>query len=828
MSDSQLSLSLESMRASEAWLRPLLRELVDDATASDVLQQTWLRVWQQPPRAETSLRSWLRTVATRLALTHRREARRRQLHEAAVEPRAPSDSTLATVERLAVQRAVSAAVSDLPEPYRTAVLLRHYHQLDVATVAARTGTTAANVRQRLHRGMEAMRERLARDLGEDWRRSPAVLAFVVPRLRDAALAPAVSGLPLLIAMNKIRLALVAALLLAVVGGAMLAPQLFAPEPDAPARPAGTVAAAPPQPAGSTGTAVHDKDRTAVEGAAEARTTAAVQGVVLDTKGRPAAGVSVGVAAEGGAFESLAVSDGNGRFAVPDPWPARGVVVEAPWCELAVRPPDPKSGRSAPLLVVAPCRRQTIAVLDERGWPLAGTTAAVNWYGLVDFPQVLDDAIESLPRTSSADEKGRHVWRRLPLASTFVLLRKPGCVPVTVAIDESTPADLVVTMRAIARGKRLVTGVVTDARGAFAAGARVGLGQWTTKSGPSGDYVLELEAGAVIDASLSLYAAHEGWYPAVVAGFGERLKAPADSVAQDLQLQQRSLAIAGRVVDPRGAPIAGAAVYPWKLAQLTDRETAEDIAAPAAGDPLSLAGNHVRAFGRTDAEGRFTVAGLGRSSYRLRVYDSQGGWAWTTPPIEAGTGNALLALPAEPTGPVAGTLVTRDGGPAAGVTVAAHVTVFATEGGTSSAGLQVGAKTDADGRFRIARMPRLGVRLSFTGSGWINQDLALDEVPGPESLRLVMLRRCHVRVELANPAWATGSIRFLDANDEVLSIVEERGNTTMIRQVWDLHEGKTEVLAVSESAVVLAVSSADGQREERIPVALRAGDVQVVR
>jgi len=822
-------LSLEHLRASEAWLRPVLRELVDDATASDVLQQTWLRAWQKPPRAQAALRTWLRTVATRLALTHRREERRRQRHEAAIERGVPTDSTLETVERLAVHRAVSTAVSDLPEPYRTTILLRHYHQLDIETVAARTNTTPANVRQRLHRGLETMRERLARELGEDWRRSRAVLALVVPLFR----AGAPTALPLLLAMNKIRLALVAVLLVAVVGGALLAPRLLAPEPDAPALPGGVVAAAPPRATGST--TVNQQDRTAVAGTPAPQAAAGVQGTVLDTKGRPVAAVSIGLG-EGGAFESLAVSDQNGHFPVPDPWPAKGVLVAAPWRELAVRPPSqnrpwPVPGeplRSSPLVVVAPCRTQTITVLDERGWPLLGTTGAVTWYGLVDFPQVLDDAIESLPGISSSDERGRHSWQRLPLANTFVLLRKPGCVPITVAIDESTLAELVVTMRSIARGKRLVTGVVTDARGAYVFGARVGLGQWTTATGPSGDYVLELEAGASIDPSSSLFAAHDGWYPAVVRGFGERLQTSVDSVTQDLQLQQQSLVIAGRVVDPHGVPCVGVAVYPWQLSQLTDRETAEDMAAPASRDPLSLAGNLVRAFGLTDQEGRFVVAGLGRRPYRLRVYDQRGGWAWTTAAIEAGTEDVLVKLPAEPTGPVAGTLVTRDGGPAAGVTVAAYVVVFATESGLAAAGLPVAAETDAEGRFHLARMPRLGVRLSFKGSGWINQDLALDDAAARENIRLVMLRRCHVKVELADPAWATGTIRFLDANDAMLAIVEERGRTTMSREVFELHNGKTEVLAVSESAVLLVVTSGDGQREQRLPVALRAGDVQVIR
>jgi len=816
-------LSLEHLRASEAWLRPLLRELVDDATASDVLQQTWLRAWQKPPRAQAALRTWLRTVATRLALTHRREERRRQRHEAAIERDVATDSTIETVERLAVQRAVSAAVSDLPEPYRTTLLLRHYHQFDIDTVAAKTNTTPANVRQRLHRGLEMMRERLVRELGTDWRRSPAVLAMVVPLFHAGA--PA--ALPLLLAMNKIRIALVAVLLAVVVGGALLAPRILAPEPDAPAQPGSAVAAVAPKPQSSTTAPVNQPERSAVAGSPTPQTRPDLQGMVLDTKGRPVAEVSIGLS-DAGAFASLAVSDKNGQFTVPDPWPTQHVVVAAPWCELAVRPPGQQADRTSPLVVVAPCRTQTIAILDERGWPLTGTTALVTWYGLLDFPRVLDDAIESLPRNSQSDERGRHIWPRLPLASTFVLLSKPGCVPITVAIDESTPAELVVTMRTIARGKRLVTGVVTDARGGYVPGARVGLGRWTTTSGPSGDYVLEFEAGASIDSSLSLFAAHAGWYPAVVQGFGERLKAATDAVAQDLKLQQRGLRITGRVVDPHGAPCAGVAVYPWQLAQLTDTETAEDMAAPAAGEPLSLAGNLVRAFGLTDAEGRFVVAGLGRRAYRLRVYDQASGWAWTTAPIEAGTEDALVTLPAEPTGPVAGTLVTRDGQPAAGVVVAACVTVFAIEGGSAAAGLPVAAETDAEGRFRIERMPRLGVQLTCKGSGYINRDFALDDTSSPENLRIVMLRRCHVKVELADPAWATGSIRFLDANNAVLPLVEQRARTIIMREEFDLHDGKTEVLAVSESAVLLVVTSGDGKREHRLPIALRAGDVQVIR
>ncbi|MEO6595949.1 MAG: RNA polymerase sigma factor, partial [Planctomycetota bacterium] len=168
---------LEELRRHEAWLRPMLRALVGESDTNDVLQRTWLRAWQQPPQSQHAWRAWLARTATRFAMSHGRAEQRRRRHEANVEPPLVAESTVETVERLTVQRAVNAAVTDLAEPYRTAVLLRHYHGLSVDEVARQTGTKPANVRQRVHRGLELIRVRLEREFGSDWRRSPAVLAI---------------------------------------------------------------------------------------------------------------------------------------------------------------------------------------------------------------------------------------------------------------------------------------------------------------------------------------------------------------------------------------------------------------------------------------------------------------------------------------------------------------------------------------------------------------------------------------------------------------------------------------------------------------------------
>ncbi|MGB3969045.1 MAG: sigma factor, partial [Planctomycetota bacterium] len=72
MADPSAPWSLEALRANEAWLRPLVRSLVDDNTADDVLQDTWLQAWRRPPRGPGTLRTWLARVAINFARSRRR------------------------------------------------------------------------------------------------------------------------------------------------------------------------------------------------------------------------------------------------------------------------------------------------------------------------------------------------------------------------------------------------------------------------------------------------------------------------------------------------------------------------------------------------------------------------------------------------------------------------------------------------------------------------------------------------------------------------------------------------------------------------------------
>lgn len=161
-----VAIQLEELLSHEAWLSALVRRLVDESLAEDVVQNTFLRALQRPPRKREALRAWLARVARNLALEHLRSERNEAL---------PATEDL--VQRMALQATLARAVMSLHEPYRSTVLLHHVHGFSVSEVAERTGASESNVRQRCKRGLDRWRDELADDYGEGWRGHPAVVAL---------------------------------------------------------------------------------------------------------------------------------------------------------------------------------------------------------------------------------------------------------------------------------------------------------------------------------------------------------------------------------------------------------------------------------------------------------------------------------------------------------------------------------------------------------------------------------------------------------------------------------------------------------------------------
>lgn len=167
-------------------IRAVLRRLVrTDADADDLLQETLLsayRHWERF-RGESAACTWLHAIAVRKAARHGRyAARRRSVTEAYahavpfVHPKLAHadmdpDSREARELRSEARARVEGAVDEVPQPYRTALVLKEIAGLSLGEVASVLGVRAATVKTRVHRGRIFLREALLR--GQPRRPVPA-------------------------------------------------------------------------------------------------------------------------------------------------------------------------------------------------------------------------------------------------------------------------------------------------------------------------------------------------------------------------------------------------------------------------------------------------------------------------------------------------------------------------------------------------------------------------------------------------------------------------------------------------------------------------------
>ncbi|MEJ7603921.1 MAG: sigma-70 family RNA polymerase sigma factor [Kofleriaceae bacterium] len=132
------------------------------STIEDAAQDTFLDVFRMLARFEpggrAKLSTWILTFAARRSID---ELRRRRPTLVA-EPDRPGEER---ADDRAVQRelaaAIDAAVRDLSPELRVAFLLREYHELEYAEIAAALTIDLGTVKSRLSRARAVLRERLA-------------------------------------------------------------------------------------------------------------------------------------------------------------------------------------------------------------------------------------------------------------------------------------------------------------------------------------------------------------------------------------------------------------------------------------------------------------------------------------------------------------------------------------------------------------------------------------------------------------------------------------------------------------------------------------------
>lgn len=189
MTDSAFELDLQRLFAEEGFVRRLARGLLfDEHAVDDVVQQTWMAALRTPPSDRAAARGWLATVVRRIVHNRTRTEVRRRRREADAEVDTPvaGPSVDEVLQREERRREVVEVLDALPEPYRTTVALRYLEGLEPTEIARRRGTPAATVRTHVRRGLEQMRQRLDERHGDRLAWCTALLP--IARGRDAALA----------------------------------------------------------------------------------------------------------------------------------------------------------------------------------------------------------------------------------------------------------------------------------------------------------------------------------------------------------------------------------------------------------------------------------------------------------------------------------------------------------------------------------------------------------------------------------------------------------------------------------------------------------------
>ncbi len=175
--------------AHAAWLRGLAAVLArNDLDADDVVQETWLAAIRTPPDAHRPPRPWLSQVMRNVARMARRAGQRQRVRDRDSDV-APDESSSAEelLERVEAQRRLADYVTQLDEPYRTAILLRYYEGRTAKDIARELGLPAGTVRWRITEGLVRLRARLDRQFDGDRARTRSwllVMAAPVPRKAD--------------------------------------------------------------------------------------------------------------------------------------------------------------------------------------------------------------------------------------------------------------------------------------------------------------------------------------------------------------------------------------------------------------------------------------------------------------------------------------------------------------------------------------------------------------------------------------------------------------------------------------------------------------------
>src|SRR5580692_5353070 len=153
------------------------RMVSDPADAADVTQDVFLKVFRgmKSFHGESSLKTWIYRIALHEAANRKRWWFRHKAQETPIEPPEGavgnetmqdaltdrSESPFDSVAHREVQQRVDAELRQVPEPYRTTLILRDLEDMSYEEIAEVLQISLGTVKSRLTRGRHALRQRLA-------------------------------------------------------------------------------------------------------------------------------------------------------------------------------------------------------------------------------------------------------------------------------------------------------------------------------------------------------------------------------------------------------------------------------------------------------------------------------------------------------------------------------------------------------------------------------------------------------------------------------------------------------------------------------------------
>ncbi len=146
------------------------RMLGGNADAEDIAQQVFVRVWKSAGRYEPRAKftTWLLKITRNLVFNELRRRKRHTTTPMQFEPEGeemqlPDEQAKSPARSLLdreLQRSVDAAITDLPESQRMAVVLRRYEELSYDEIAEVLGQSVPAVKSLLFRARTELRQKL--------------------------------------------------------------------------------------------------------------------------------------------------------------------------------------------------------------------------------------------------------------------------------------------------------------------------------------------------------------------------------------------------------------------------------------------------------------------------------------------------------------------------------------------------------------------------------------------------------------------------------------------------------------------------------------------